>query len=428
MTSIHSLPMSAHMNMSGHGMAYPSYIDTNQSHHGGSVMSVDEHMDSATIDPRTTTFTCGSFNEMDFPSYDPNFGNTAFDGLGAAPHTMSPLSPIITSTSVDNTHTFLDSFDDVDVDSLVANAHAAPWNPAIPRSDPMGNPGSLQIPGAPKHQFMSMPNNFGGYSFDSAYVSGPAAPDTMSFASAPTGAMYTYNDDESDIIMDRPAKKAKKLFRCEMDGEHRTRDFANIHDLERHQRSTHGVKPRHSQPHYYRCIYKECRSKPKTWDRKDNFRSHIVRKHFHGRNDDKFKVQIDDMVKKSQITLSQVEIDRIFIQKQKQKEISRQSASKRRARKSSARLDTDAASRVRGSLGGMSGHTSAVASAVDDSEYAFGGASSFGDQDMMFSPDLEPQNNMPPTSYPVHMATFGMGSHLRPDMPRMQSDASHDLW
>ncbi|KAF4552332.1 Hypothetical protein D9617_10g073130 [Elsinoe fawcettii] len=416
--------MSAPMNIAGSGTPFPSYIDTNQSHHGGSVMSVDEHMDSATVDPRTTTFTSGSFDEIDFPSFDPTFSNNHFDDLGAAPNTMSPLSPIIMSTSTDNHQTVIDPFDDVQ--SLLTNPHAAPWNAAIPRSDPMANPGGLQIPGAPKHQFMSMPNNFGGYSFDSAYVSGPAAPDTMSFVSAPSGAMYPYGDDESDIIMDRPAKKVKKQFRCDLEGEHRTRDFANIHDLERHQRSTHGIMPKHSQPHYYRCIYKECRSKPKTWDRKDNFRSHIVRKHFHSRNDDKYKVQIDQIVARSQCTLTQVEIDRNFAIKQKQKEVSRQHASKRRARKSSARLETEAANRVRGSLGGMSGTTSAVASAVDESEYSFGG-SGYNDQDMMFSPDMEPQTSMTPT-YPVQMATYGMGQHLRPELSRSQGDPTTDLW
>ncbi|PSK55720.1 hypothetical protein B9Z65_4598 [Elsinoe australis] len=415
MITMHGIPMSAPMDMPGSGMHYSGYINPAQSHYGGSTMSLEEQMDSATINHQAA-FNPSTFDDMDFPVFDPSF-----DHMGAAP--MSPLSPIITSTPADEPNAGLDSFDDsLDMEAILVNTHSAPWNPTIPRSDPNANSRSLQIPGQPKHQFMSLPNNFGGFSFDSAYVSQPHA-DTMSFVSAPSAAMYSCNDDESEIY-ERPAKKARsgeKKFHCDLPGEHRTRDFANIHDLERHQRSTHGIKPKHSTGHYYRCKSKECRNKPKTWDRKDNFRSHIVRKHFHGRSDDRNKNQIDELVRSSQVELSEHDIRTIFAQKQKAKVISRHTASKRRARKSSSRLDTDAANKVRGSIGSLSGNTSAVASAVDDNEY-----SNFPGNDVMFSPELDGFGDMTPIS--PQMVAYAIGSGVRPEMPRGDSSSSNDFW
>ncbi|PNS18563.1 hypothetical protein CAC42_5102 [Sphaceloma murrayae] len=402
--------MSLPMDIAGNGMQFPGYIDTG-SHYDGSTMSVEEHMDSATIDPKTTFGANIALDERDFPVFD-----SFMDPMGAAPNDMSLLSPTITTSE--------DPYEDMQ--SLLANTHAAPWNPTIPRSTPYDNARSLQIPGQPKHQFMSLPNHFGGYSFDSAYVSQPPAADTMSFVSAPSAAMYSCNDDASDI-MDRPTKKAKKTFHCDLPGEHRTRDFANIHDLERHQRSTHGIKPRHSQSHYYRCTFKDCRNKPKTWDRKDNFRSHIVRKHFPGRNAEQYKSRIDEYVKMSQVNLSQNEIDRIFAQKQRAKENSRQTASKRRARKSSSRLDIEAAERVRSTIGSYSGNNSTVASAIDDVEYM-----SFQQDDgLIFSPDAEPLLGMTPTSHPAYMTPYTDAGATRPTYTRdanSSSSSANDFW
>lgn len=119
--------------------------------------------------------------------------------------------------------------------------------------------------------------------------------------------------------------------------------------------------------------------------------------------------------------MSEHDIRNIFAQKQKAKVISRQTASKRRARKSSSRLDTDAANKVRGSIGSLSGNTSAVASAVDDNEY-----STFPGNDMMFSPELDGFGDMTPIS--PQMAAYAIGSGVRPEMARGDSSSSNDFW
>jgi len=101
----------------------------------------------------------------------------------------------------------------------------------------------------------------------------------------------------SDVtaVADTPAKRPKKVFTCHEPGPHRTRKFANIHDLERHQR-IHGIKPMHSQANFYICPIADCRNKDKLWDRKDNFRSHLVRRHFQGISNESNKAQVDQLV------------------------------------------------------------------------------------------------------------------------------------
>ncbi|GAM90924.1 hypothetical protein ANO11243_089710 [Dothideomycetidae sp. 11243] len=224
-----------------------------------------------------------------------------------------------------------------DIAAFVTPLHAEPWTGT--RADWMTSNHSLSVPSQAKFGLLetTYPGSLDGYNPDSGYDSFQTA-DTASQFSAPPGFMIPQDDDEReqncDIEQDltprqdhvavqddaseqshtsenghgseqehsdtveRPNKRAKKSsrksshkvshkgFHCLEPGPHRTRDFANIHDLERHRRSTHGIRSTTSPCLYFRCMVEGCPSGDKEWDRKDNFRSHLKRRHFNDMPDE----------------------------------------------------------------------------------------------------------------------------------------------
>ncbi|KAF7503430.1 hypothetical protein GJ744_003760 [Endocarpon pusillum] len=55
--------------------------------------------------------------------------------------------------------------------------------------------------------------------------------------------------------------------------------FPTINDLERHQKSVHGMEPLHGQSRMYKCFALNCKNREKEWPRLDNFKQHLQRMH-----------------------------------------------------------------------------------------------------------------------------------------------------
>ncbi|KAF2151356.1 hypothetical protein K461DRAFT_171807 [Myriangium duriaei CBS 260.36] len=307
------------------------------------------HLDQAALGPEfddsnVPTDDLGfSFND-DFPLPLPDV-DAALDDMGGDFAYMSPASPFSTgpfSYGQDPGQNVSLSIDDILPGNANTHVNASPWNASMPRSDPTARAGSFQFAGQPRHEFMqSLPSSFPGVSWiDSGYVSQPPT-DTASLISAPSALMVPASDaSDCQETMERPAKKARKTVFCNVPGPHRTREFNNIHDLERHQRSTHGMVSHHSQGNYFRCVVENCRNPTKIWDRKDNFRSHLVRRHFAGKNDDENREELDNLVQQSRTNMSQEDIVMNHMKKEAAKRTSRQTAKRRLARKIS-RMGSD---------------------------------------------------------------------------------------
>lgn len=269
-----------------------------------------------------------------------------------------------------------------DIAAFVTPLHAEPWTGT--RADWMTSNHSLSVPSQAKFGLLetTYPGSLDGYNPDSGYDSFQTA-DTASQFSAPPGFMIPQDDDEReqncDIEQDltprqdhvavqddaseqshtsenghgseqehsdtveRPNKRAKKSsrksshkvshkgFHCLEPGPHRTRDFANIHDLERHRRSTHGIRSTTSPCLYFRCMVEGCPSGDKEWDRKDNFRSHLKRRHFNDMPDEESTMEANAFLAQCQIDLTDEEILRRHLIKEEAKKLSRQNRSRKLA-------------------------------------------------------------------------------------------------
>lgn len=260
--------------------------------------AVYHHTKYEADDILTGSPTFDNFPEFDFTMaedpFDHDENHASFMGL--------PTSPLSTTSTAPGQESAI-NMDDLLQYSGNTNLHAAPWNMSMSRSVPTPGETPFLIPGQPRHvaaDFMrtatasSVPGT--SWAADSAYVSA-AHTDTASLVSAPS-VMNNPFESTSDFgeHTERPTKRAKKTLRCDVPGHHRTREFTNIHDLERHQRSTHGIMSTHSPSHYFLCVHPQCFGKGKWWDRKDNFRSHIVRRHFKDQNTEENKPDIDELV------------------------------------------------------------------------------------------------------------------------------------
>ena len=110
----------------------------------------------------------------------------------------------------------------------------------------------------------------------------------------------------------------------------------------------------------------------------------------------------------------------MFLEKQRQKAVSRQLASKRRARKSSSRLSAAEASAVRNDLAPTSDPMQALPGVIDDFDQNL-------DSDLLFNAD-DMSHHSPTMLSPVHMAAHQ--NMMRENMIRTNSQSSHDhdLW
>ena len=66
---------------------------------------------------------------------------------------------------------------------------------------------------------------------------------------------------------------------CHQPGCARAQGFATVNDLERHQKTVHGVEPSHGQSRMYKCFSTNCKQWEKEWPRMDNFKQHLIRMH-----------------------------------------------------------------------------------------------------------------------------------------------------
>ncbi|OJD11195.1 hypothetical protein ACJ73_09592 [Blastomyces percursus] len=74
-------------------------------------------------------------------------------------------------------------------------------------------------------------------------------------------------------------KRRQRSFHCAEPGCPREEGYGTINDLERHQKSRHGIKPTHGSIREYKCFGTNCATKDKIWPRKDNFKQHLRRVH-----------------------------------------------------------------------------------------------------------------------------------------------------
>lgn len=253
------------------------------------------------IDPNALLSHESSLNDLNM--HTPGLADYfAGDKTYPVPHVMPAINPSI----ADSFHGCFHEWVDLQLQENNTHAHSGPWNPSISRSNPFTATTSVSALhvssriGQPRHEFvqsahsqtLSQPSIA-----DSGYVSRPP-PEIASLASASSPTVFSPDDATVSDIVEPPAKRIRKEFKCELgaDEDHKTRHFPNIQDLERHKRTMHGIQPTHSDPYHYRCPVEDCKVRTKPWVRRDNFRNHVVRRHFN--NDPSNKREIGELVEK----------------------------------------------------------------------------------------------------------------------------------
>lgn len=72
--------------------------------------------------------------------------------------------------------------------------------------------------------------------------------------------------------------KHDKPNKCDIQGCSRIDGFSTINDLQRHQKSKHGIGI-DSITTSFKCASRNCKNQTKIWPRRDNFKQHIIRMH-----------------------------------------------------------------------------------------------------------------------------------------------------
>lgn len=72
--------------------------------------------------------------------------------------------------------------------------------------------------------------------------------------------------------------KHDKPNKCDFQGCARVDGFSTINDLQRHQKSKHGIGL-NSITTSFKCASPSCKNQEKIWPRRDNFKQHIIRMH-----------------------------------------------------------------------------------------------------------------------------------------------------
>jgi hypothetical protein len=85
----------------------------------------------------------------------------------------------------------------------------------------------------------------------------------------------------SDRRIRRHESRHNKEHVCKVPDCSRTEGFANLHDLMRHQKSVHKIRPQHGRHKEYKCFGGSCAKPDKEWPRLDNFKQNLKRMHTH---------------------------------------------------------------------------------------------------------------------------------------------------